>query len=160
MVERGVRELVLLRLDPGPLDAEAECIEAEPGHQGDVLSIPVVEVASVARRLHARRPRAVLPFPPVAERLILHFGAVDYGATVWVNGSEVARHEGGHTPFSADITAAVRPRDNEIVVRADDPATDLTIPRGKQFWRERSEGIFYTPTTGIWQTVWLEPLPP
>ena len=96
---------------------------------------------------------------PVAERLILHFGAVDYGATVWVNGSEVARHEGGHTPFSADITAAVRPRDNEIVVRADDPATDLTIPRGKQFWRERSEGIFYTPTTGIWQTVWLEPLP-
>ena len=96
---------------------------------------------------------------PVAERLILHFGAVDYGATVWVNGSEVARHEGGHTPFSADITAALRPLDNEIVVRADDPATDLTIPRGKQFWREKPEGIFYTPTSGIWQTVWLEPLP-
>src|SRR2546428_10213107 len=65
MVERGVRELVLLRLDPGPLDAEAERIEAEPGHQLDVLSIPVVEVACVARRFHARRPRAVLPFPPV-----------------------------------------------------------------------------------------------
>jgi len=96
---------------------------------------------------------------PVAERLILHFGAIDYEATVWVNESPVARHEGGHTPFSADITAVVRPCDNEIVVRADDPATDLTIPRGKQFWREKPEGIFYTPTTGIWQTVWLEPLP-
>src|SRR2546426_25382 len=81
------------------------------------------------------------------------------GAIVWVNGSEVVRHEGGHTPFSADITAVLRPLDNEIVVRADDPATDLTIPRGKQFWREKPEGIFYTPTTGIWQTAWLEPLP-
>src|SRR5438128_2721572 len=66
MVERGVRELIFLRLDPGPLDAEAECIEAEPSHQRDVLAIPVVKVASVARRLHARRPWAVLPIPPVA----------------------------------------------------------------------------------------------
>src|SRR5256884_7127112 len=66
MVERRVRELVLLRLDPGRLEAEAECIEAEPGHQRDVLSIPVVEVARVARWLYARRSRAVLPFPPVA----------------------------------------------------------------------------------------------
>src|SRR5256712_2507561 len=66
MVERGVRELVLLRLDARPLDAEAECIEAEPGHHLDVLSIPVVEVASVARGFDARRPRTVLPFPPVA----------------------------------------------------------------------------------------------
>src|SRR5256884_7731436 len=66
MVERRVRELVLLRLDPGPLEAEAECIEAEPGRQRDVLLIPVVEVARVARWLHARRSRAVLPFPPVA----------------------------------------------------------------------------------------------
>jgi len=96
---------------------------------------------------------------PVAERLILHFGAIDYEATVWLNGCEVARHEGGHTPFSADITAALRPGDNELVVRADDPATDLAILRGKQFWREKPDGIFYTPTTGIWQTVWLEPLP-
>ncbi|TMG13281.1 MAG: glycoside hydrolase family 2, partial [Chloroflexi bacterium] len=96
---------------------------------------------------------------PVAERVILHFGAVDYESTVWVNGREVVRHEGGHTPFSADITAVLRPGDNELVVRAHDPATDLTIPRGKQFWQEKAEGIFYTPTTGIWQTAWLEPLP-
>ena len=96
---------------------------------------------------------------PAGERMVLHFGAVDYRATVWVNDVEVARHEGGHTPFSADVTATLRGRDNVLVVRADDPLTDKTTPRGKQFWGEKPEGIFYTPTTGIWQTVWLEPLP-
>lgn len=92
------------------------------------------------------------------ERLLLHFGAVDYRALVWVNGVQVARHEGGHTPFSADITYALHDGENVIVVRAEDPSTDVTIPRGKQYWREESEGIFYTRTTGIWQTVWLEPV--
>ena len=96
---------------------------------------------------------------PPAERLHLHLGAVDYRATVWVNDVEVARHEGGHTPFTADVTAAVKPRDNVLVVRADDPLRDRTVPRGKQYWKETPESIFYTPTTGIWQTVWLEPLP-
>jgi len=97
---------------------------------------------------------------PDADRLILHFGAVDYAATIWVNDVEVARHVGGHTPFSVDITAVARGGDNELVVRADDPATDRTLPRGKQTWKEKPDGIFYTATTGIWQTVWLEPLPP
>lgn len=96
---------------------------------------------------------------PNGDRLRLHFGAVDYQATVWVNDLEVARHEGGHTPFSVDITAALRRGDNELVVRADDPATDPSLPRGKQTWLAKPEGIFYTATTGIWQTVWLEPLP-
>ena len=90
------------------------------------------------------------------ERLLLHFGAVDYRAVVWVNGTQVASHEGGHTPFSADVTSAVVRSDNVLVVRAEDPSRDTTIPRGKQYWKERSEGIFYTRTTGIWQTVWLE----
>jgi beta-galactosidase/beta-glucuronidase len=96
---------------------------------------------------------------PEAGRLLMHFGAVDYRATVWVNGEEVAHHEGGHTPFAADVSAVVRPTRNEVVVRAEDPLTDRTIPRGKQYWKPASEGIFYTPTSGIWQTVWLEPLP-
>jgi hypothetical protein len=95
---------------------------------------------------------------PDAERLLLHFGAVDYWATVWVNDVEVARHEGGHTPFSADITAAIRPGDNVVVVRAEDALADMTLPRGKQHWTETPEGIFYTATTGIWQPVWLEPV--
>ncbi|HET7466356.1 MAG TPA: glycoside hydrolase family 2 TIM barrel-domain containing protein [Candidatus Dormibacteraeota bacterium] len=96
---------------------------------------------------------------PPAERLLLHFGAVDYRATVWVNGEEVATHEGGHTPFAADISKVVRAGDNELVVRAEDPLGDRTTPRGKQYWTPRPESIFYTATIGIWQTVWLEPLP-
>ena len=96
---------------------------------------------------------------PDSERLLLHFGAVDYRATVWVNEEEVARHEGGHTPFSADITRVAGRRGNVVVVRAEDPLADKTIPRGKQHWTATPESIFYTSTTGIWQTVWLEPLP-
>src|SRR5437879_5434193 len=96
---------------------------------------------------------------PAADRLVLHFGAVDYRTTIWVNDVEVARHEGGHVPFTADITDMSRARDNQLVVRAEDPLTDKTIPRGKQYWGPGPEGIFYTPTTGIWQPVWLEPLP-
>jgi beta-galactosidase/beta-glucuronidase len=102
--------------------------------------------------------------PPLGEdeRLLLHFGAVDYRATVWVNGTQVVRHEGGHTPFSADVTHALNGTpegSNVVVVRAEDPSRDVTIPRGKQYWKEESEGIFYTRTTGIWQTVWMEPVP-
>ena len=94
------------------------------------------------------------------ERLLLHFGAVDYRATVWVTGTQVASHEGGHTPFSADVTHALAGEtgDNIVVLRAEDPSRDVTIPRGKQYWKEKSEGIFYTRTTGIWQIVWLEPV--
>ena len=96
---------------------------------------------------------------PAAENLVLHFGAVDYRATVWLNDVEVGRHVGGHTPFAIDVTGAARASDNILVVRAEDPLADRTIPRGKQYWKPEPEGIFYTPTTGIWQTVWLEPLP-
>ena len=98
--------------------------------------------------------------PPMGnkDRLFLRLGAVDYRATVWVNGLQVAQHEGGHTPFSADIMHALKEVANVVVVRAEDPSRDVTIPRGKQYWREESEGIFYTRSTGIWQTVWLEPV--
>ncbi|MDQ6637775.1 MAG: glycoside hydrolase family 2 [Candidatus Dormibacteraeota bacterium] len=71
----------------------------------------------------------------------------------------MTRHEGGHTPFSVDITQAARDDLNVVVVRAEDRLADKTCPRGKQYWKANPEGIFYTPTTGIWQTVWLEPLP-
>jgi len=90
--------------------------------------------------------------------LLLHFGAVDYRAMVWVNGMHVVSHEGGHTPFSADVTHALAGEENVVVVRAEDPSQDVTVPRGKQYWKEESEDIFYTRTTGIWQTVWLEPV--
>lgn len=92
------------------------------------------------------------------QRLLLHFGAVDYRAWVWVNGIFVTFHEGGHTPFSADITDFVRDGSNQIVLRVEDICEDVFQPRGKQYWQRDSASIFYTRTTGIWQTVWLEPV--
>ncbi|HEY2933938.1 MAG TPA: glycoside hydrolase family 2 TIM barrel-domain containing protein [Acidobacteriota bacterium] len=93
-------------------------------------------------------------------RTILSFGAVDYEAIVWVNGDQVTLHRGGHVPFSADITDRLRPGDNTIMLRVFDPSTDLSIPRGKQYWKPKSESIWYTRTTGIWQPVWLEAVDP
>lgn len=92
------------------------------------------------------------------KQIILHFGAVDYLADVFVNGQHVGQHEGGHTSFSFNITNVINKGAATIVVRAEDPSTDETIPRGKQFWQEKSAAIWYTRTTGIWQTVWLEPV--
>jgi len=92
------------------------------------------------------------------KEIFLHFGAVDYRAWVYVNGEQVAFHEGGNTPFSANITHVLRKGENIVTVRVEDPSEDQTIPRGKQYWHEQSESIFYTRTTGIWQPVWLEPV--
>ncbi|RUT28875.1 glycoside hydrolase family 2 [Arsenicitalea aurantiaca] len=94
------------------------------------------------------------------ERLLLNFGAVDYAATVWVNGQCVATHEGGHTPFSADITHALTGSGAQtIVLRAEDQPEDVRIPRGKQDWLENPHAIWYYRTTGIWQPVWLSVVP-
>ncbi len=93
-------------------------------------------------------------------RLLLHFGAVDYCASVWVNDMPVVRHEGGHTPFFADITDVLVPGTRQrITVRAEDDPHDLQKPRGKQDWRLEPHSIWYPRTTGIWQTVWLERVP-
>lgn len=101
----------------------------------------------------------VVPPEDRAGRLLLHFGAVDYRARVWVNGQLVAQHEGGHTPFSADITAALHPEGEQVlVVRAEDRPDDLAQPRGKQDWERQPHRIWYHRTTGIWQPVWLEPV--
>ena len=95
-----------------------------------------------------------------SECTILHFGAVDYHAQVWVNGEFVAEHEGGHTPFSADISYALRPGTlQRVTVRVMDDPFDLEKPRGKQDWRLKPHAIWYARTTGIWQTVWLERIP-
>ncbi|WP_172255262.1 glycoside hydrolase family 2 protein [Saccharibacillus deserti] len=92
-------------------------------------------------------------------RIVLNIGACDYASTVWVNGRWAASHEGGHTPFGADITDLLNAEGgNTLVVRVEDFSRDVTLPRGKQFWKEGSQSIFYTRTTGIWQTVWLEPV--
>lgn len=92
------------------------------------------------------------------KRIRLNFEAVDYRAWVWVNGIPVTFHEGGHVPFSVDITDFLTNGENTLVVRAEDFTWDKGQPRGKQFWERESARIFYTRTTGIWQTVWLEPV--
>ena len=93
-------------------------------------------------------------------RLMLRFGAVDYRARVWVDGQLAGSHEGGHTPFSIDVTHLLNSGgDHELVVRAEDDANDVAQPRGKQDWREVPHAIWYHRTTGIWQPVWLESVP-
>ncbi len=89
-------------------------------------------------------------------RTLLHFEAVDYQTTVWVNGQEVGAHTGGHTPFSFDISAALNDGENELVVRVYD-ATEGFQLHGKQ--KLRQGGIWYTRVSGIWQTVWMEQVP-
>ncbi len=94
------------------------------------------------------------------ERLLLHFGAVDHSAKVYVNDCCVAHHEGGYTPFECDITDALRPGGEQtIIVRAYDDPHDLAKPRGKQDWELEPHSIWYPRTTGIWQTVWMERVP-
>lgn len=94
------------------------------------------------------------------KEIVLHFGAVDYRAWVYINEELAVYHEGGNTPFSANVTHLLNKngKTNTLTVRVEDPSTDVTIPRGKQYWHEKSESIFYTRTTGIWQTVWMEPI--
>ena len=101
--------------------------------------------------------RREVTLQPHDGRTILHFGAVDYFARVWVNDYLVAEHEGGHTPFSADITnALITDGPQVITVHVEDDPHDLAKPRGKQDWLLHPHSIWYPRTTGIWQTVWLE----
>lgn len=97
-----------------------------------------------------------------ARRLLVHFGAVDHQATVWVDGTMVGTHEGGQTPFTFDVTAALDPdaAAHVIVVRAFEDPLDPRMPRGKQDWLPEPHLIWYQRTTGIWRTVWLESVPP
>jgi Glycosyl hydrolases family 2, TIM barrel domain/Glycosyl hydrolases family 2, sugar binding domain len=92
------------------------------------------------------------------KNILLHLGAVDWETTVWINQKEVGSHKGGYDPFTFDITSALKSDgQNELVVSVYDGSDAGYQPRGKQV--RKPEGIWYTPTTGIWQTVWLEPVP-
>jgi hypothetical protein len=98
------------------------------------------------------------PKPTGDRRLLLHFGAVDWESSVWVNGILVGAHKGGYDPFTLDITGAVKEGDdNEIVVSVRDPTDSASYPRGKQSLYP--QGIWYSSVGGIWQTVWMETVP-
>lgn len=105
--------------------------------------------------------RKVITIPAAwaGRKVLLHFGAVDYDTTVWVNGQEVARHRGGFTPFTADLGNVAEPgKEATIVVRARD-IHNTPKAKGKQSDRYAPHSCLYTRTTGIWQTVWMEPIP-
>ena len=97
-----------------------------------------------------------IPEDMKGKRQFLHFGAVDYEAEVWVNDHYLGKHTGGYTPFSFEITEMTEEdKENILVVKAADRA-DTAQPRGKQYWEEEPSRCWYIPTSGIWQTVWLE----
>ena len=104
--------------------------------------------------------RRAFALPPEwnGQRVLLHFGAVNYWSMVWINGKRAGDHQGGNTPFTFDVTPLLQPGANTVTVRAHFPPTDRYIPRGKQFWEPQSKSIFYTRTSGIWQPVWIEPV--
>ena len=100
----------------------------------------------------------VVPTDWNGDRILLHFGAVDWKADVWVNDVQVGSHTGGYAPFTFDVTAALHKKgENTLKVRVWDPTERGEQPRGKQ--TSAPGGIWYTPVSGIWQTVWLEPVP-
>lgn len=96
-----------------------------------------------------------LPENFYGKRILLNFGAVDYIAKVWVNGEFVGQHKGGHISFKMEITRFLQKGDNTIVVKAED-RYDTAQPRGKQYWKDKPDRCWYTATSGIWQTVWIE----
>ncbi len=103
-----------------------------------------------------RREILIPDFLP-GERMMLHCGAIDYHATIWVNGGLAADHEGGYSPISVDITRLVVPGQyTTLCIRAEDDPGDLAKPRGKQEWQLEPHSIWYPRTSGIWQTVWYE----
>lgn len=96
-----------------------------------------------------------IPDDMLGKRLLLRFGAVDYECRVYINGQMAGEHRGGYTPFSLDITDLVRDGKNDLCLRVKDDS-DCTQPRGKQYWDRGLMGCWYTPVSGIWQTVYLE----
>lgn len=99
-----------------------------------------------------------VPSQWMGKKIYIHFGAVDYASSVFVNEKKIGSHQGGNTPFAFDITDALNWKKEKIRVEVWDPCEDETIPRGKQFWKQNPESIWYTRSTGIWQSVFIEPV--
>jgi hypothetical protein len=138
----------------------------QPDHYTDRIRVPFAIESALSGVAHAVSPaqrawyRRVFPSPERAagERVLLHFGAVDWETRAWLNGHAVGTHRGGYDAFTFDITDALRPGEaQELVVSVWDPTDEGDQPRGKQVLEPGS--IWYTGVTGIWQTVWLEPVP-
>lgn len=171
-----------LNLNSDPEAGETWQFEIDPGDSGlergllnrplaGQIRVPFCPEAQLSGVEHVDFLKAVwyrrtveIPAAWQGRKVLLHFQAVDYDATVWVNGVEVARHRGGYTPFTCDLGGIVQPGETAtLVVRARDYNTEALnlrwpMPSGKQSRDFKNQGCMYTRTTGIWQTVWLEPV--
>ncbi|MES2732098.1 MAG: sugar-binding domain-containing protein [Bacteroidota bacterium] len=124
-----------------------------------IVPFPVESALSGVMEYHDRlwyKRTFTTPAAWAGKNIWLHFGAVDWESEVFINGISVGTHQGGYDPFSFDITPYLTTGTQTIVVRVYDPTDKAGQPRGKQ--TTHPEGIWYTPATGIWQTVWLEPV--
>ncbi|MGB9666127.1 MAG: glycoside hydrolase family 2 protein [Candidatus Cryosericum sp.] len=138
--------------------------ECPATYEGQILVPFAVEssLSGVGRALHPDETlwyarTFAIPSTWAGRRVLLHFGAVDWSAAVVLNGHVLGKHRGGYLPFSFDITSFLVEGTNELVVQVQDPTDTGPQPRGKQALHPR--GILYTAISGIWQTVWLEPVP-
>ncbi len=150
-------------IDPGDSGIHRGLLERELKDRITVPFCPESQLSGIENHDYYNavwyRRSAMIPAEWTGKRVLLHFQAVDYDSTVWVNGVEVGRHRGGFTPFSCDLSGVAAPGDEIIIVlRARDEGRKPQ-PRGKQAREYGPEGAIYVRTTGIWQTVWLEPAP-
>ena len=136
---------------------------APAAYQGDILVPFAVEssLSGVGKMINEKEElwyQRTFDVPSAwrGKQILLHFGAVDWKAEVWVNDVKVGEHTGGFTSFYFDITSVLNKGNNDLVVKVWDPSDRGEQPRGKQI--ANPHGIWYTPVTGIWQTVWLEPV--
>ncbi|MCR4694307.1 MAG: glycoside hydrolase family 2 [Pseudobutyrivibrio sp.] len=106
------------------------------------------------------RKEVSLEQDPAGKDVLLHFGAVDYICDVYINGEFVGHHQGGDSPFTIQVNKFCQDKNWDLCLRVFDPCEDETIPRGKQFWEKTPRSIWYTPTSGIWQSVWIEQVCP
>ena len=150
-------------IDPGRSGIQRELMKAEGLSQKIIVPFcPESELSGIGIKdfmLAVWYRKAVnLPEEWSGKRILLHFGAVDYETRVWVNGEEAGLHRGGYTPFTLEITGLLREGENTITVYAEDDTRSPLQASGKQCPDFHSRGCHYTRTTGIWQTVWMEPV--
>ena len=154
-----------LEFDPAVSGHESDMRNLRP-YSGQITVPYVIEsklsgvehidfMPSLWYRRYFKAPR----FDPERDRLLLHFGAVDYRCEAWLNDVKIGSHFGGYTPFAFDITETVKDADNELVVWVRSNVRDPMQPSGKQSERYYNFGCMYTRCTGIWQTVWIERVP-
>ncbi len=148
------------RLWTRPREVEYER-QIEVPYAPESLASGIADTGFHARCWYARRIDVSPLRRQPGDRVKLHFGAVDYRATVWVDDQRVAQHVGGHSPFSIDITDCLdgTPGSAQVTVLAEDGPLEMHQPRGKQDWHVEPHSIWYPRTSGIWRTVWLERVP-